>query len=302
MSLAIKPDVKAIIDRCAAIDWHYPPHYPDRAITAYRRRLDAAGANCRVEWIDDPDETERFDFVIGRAFKAWRQVLKITAEHHFLDWEPDWRSHGETQRYWSSDGHSSELGKAWRAAAGWPAAGLYSPEAIFAAPEWDQSASQFIAKNAVEYFATLRADNPFPFYIPIPGIMGHYPPPPAWTLNPYWSNWLSAGYCGLTDGPANWWRCLKDGLWDSTTAWDAGIALQCLNASPRSKALDEFTAIYTPMIDAFEAGAFAHCLLDRDLIILAAPKMWMQDGRLERSGGPVLCWPRTTVSKKDFRT
>ncbi len=56
------------------------------------------------------------------------------------------------------------------------------------------------------------------------------------------------------------------------------------------------------MIDAFEAGAFAHCFLDRNLIVLAAPKMWMRDGRLERSDGPVLVWPHTTVWEKDLRT
>ncbi len=302
MSLAIKPDVKAIIDRCAAIDWHDPPHYPDRAIAAYKRRLEAAGANCRIEWIDDPDETERFDITIGRAFKAWRQVLKITDEHRFSDWEPDWQKHGESRQDWRCDSEASELRKTWRTAAGWPAAGMYRPNAIFMAPEWDRSTGQFIANTAAKLFATVRENNPFPFYMPLPGIMGIYPPPAAWTLNPYGSNWLSVGYASLIDGPAHWWRCLNDGLWDSTTAWDASIGLQCLNTSPRGKALDEFAAMYTPMIDAFEAGAFAHCLMDRSLIVLAAPKMWMRDGRLERSNGPVLAWPRTTVWEKDLRT
>ena len=39
--MAIKPEVQAIIDRHAAIDWRNPPHDPARAMAAYQRRLAA---------------------------------------------------------------------------------------------------------------------------------------------------------------------------------------------------------------------------------------------------------------------
>jgi len=70
MTATIKPEVQAIIDRCAAIDWPRPPHDRARAEAAYERRLKVSGLRRRVRWIEDPADSDAWDIGTGRAAKA----------------------------------------------------------------------------------------------------------------------------------------------------------------------------------------------------------------------------------------
>jgi len=92
-----------------------------------------------------------------------------------------------------------------------------------------------------------------------------------------------------------WAQCAAAAAWDSTTAWDAGLAVGCLNLVVQSERIDELVAAYEPMIEAHEAGAFAHSLLNRDLLVLASPSIWTEGGQLHRADGPALAWPRTRI-------
>jgi hypothetical protein len=54
VKIAIKPEVQAIVDRHAVIDWRNPPHEPERVKAAFERYLKAAGLTRAVRWIADP--------------------------------------------------------------------------------------------------------------------------------------------------------------------------------------------------------------------------------------------------------
>src|SRR5262245_18766610 len=54
-------------------------------------------------------------------------------------------------------------------------------------------------------------------------------------------------------------------------------------------------AMTEPMIEACEAGAFAHTLLNEEVIVLAAPAVWTNGRRLHRADGAALAWSRTKL-------
>jgi hypothetical protein len=86
--------------------------------------------------------------------------------------------------------------------------------------------------------------------------------------------------------------------WDGSTAADAGLTLGLMNSPPSAQArarVEVPMEVYGPMLDAFQAGAFAHALYERELILLAAPRLWLRAGRLHRADGPAIEWPRTHV-------
>jgi hypothetical protein len=64
--MSIKPEVQAIIDRVAAIDWRNPPHDEVRVKDAYQRRLGTSGLTRTVRWITDPADIDARD-----AWAAW---------------------------------------------------------------------------------------------------------------------------------------------------------------------------------------------------------------------------------------
>lgn len=316
MAPEIRPEVQAIIDRCAAIDWRKPSHDPGRAIAAYKRRLAAAGLQRQVRWIDDPREADTIDVAIGRAVKAWKSGIAPFAPPHlapFLGEAPTaghgtaiddtrrWRSNWAPSPYRAQqDFQHVEAGnaakRAWEDSIGWAAVDRhYGGPLREAAAAWDRSMTQIVTAYANEHIDAIAASDLAgnPWEIPV-----KWPFPLAYGM-------LAASMAthGALSAPRYWTTCASHVIWDSTTAHDAGHAVACLNLPVRDSETERLLAIYEPMIEAHEAGAFAHCLLDWQLIILAAPAIWlatpspqsfMTRRQLSRpGGGPVLEWPHT---------
>ena len=61
----------------------------------------------------------------------------------------------------------------------------------------------------------------------------------------------------------------------------------------RSELIDALATVAEPMVEACEAGAFAHALLARKVLVLAAPSIWTDGGLLHRADGPAIAWPKT---------
>ena len=163
----IKPEVQAIIDRHAAVDWRNPPHDPVAVQNAYERRLAATGLTRTVRWIADPA-----DFNIRGAWAA------------------------------------RDARDAWAA--------------------WDA---------------------------------------------------LDA-------------RAARD-AW---AAWDARAAVGYLNIPTAYEWLTSLIETYEPMVAACEGGAFAHTLLEGEIVVLGAPSIWIDErNRLHRATGPALAWRDTKL-------
>ena len=198
----IKPEVQAIIDRHAAIDWTRPPHNPEAAIAAYQKRLQATGLTRTVRWIADPADLD------ARAARA------------ALD---DWSAWAASAAW--DDWAARDARDAWDAWAAW--------DARAARDAWD-----------------------------------------AWAARAAW------------DARA------------ARAAWDARDAIGWINITiePTPDWLSTMISTYSPMIGAYEAGAFAYILLEKEIIVLAAPATHIDDqGRLHREDGPALYWRDTKI-------
>jgi hypothetical protein len=329
MPQGIRPEVQELIDRAASIDQTTPRHDPDRACAAFRRRLAAAGLQRPIWWLGDPVDANTLEIAAGRAIKAWKSGLApfvpafaapfvgavdLNTDAHSSDevrkqgsrWSPSpkkpqngWKD--GWQDGWEQGGSAALARTAWADAIGWAAleCSYGGPLGHYGA-DWDHSFTRAIAEisdHAIEALA-MYANTSHPW-----SILTSRPFPLS-----YWIISASAAYHSALAPPRHWQQRLARAIWDSTTAHDAGLAVACLNLPTRGHEADRLLAVYEPMIEAHEAGAFAHCLLDHALVVLAVPAMWQTAQSewntrrsLSRTKGPVLAWPRTRLYQSQGR-
>ena len=317
----MKPEVQEIIARCAAIDPRPPRHDQPRVEAAYRRRLAATGLERRVRWIADPADADTSDFRIATVAKAAKLWCAMTAKASFdfwatevsFDttaadrdpwqvrlvrdplWEP-WDAWADSNMARNPWGDLTVARSAWQSAAGWTAA----KGALESASAWDARVA-----GSAAWAESAHAHIAHPMLAP---LFGPVNPLLRWAhgvlLNPVvvppsprppMAVRTARAVMAACTGPLLWAQCAAAATWDSTTAWDAGLAIGCLNLRVQSELIDKLVAVYEPMIEAYEAGAFAHSLMSRDLLVLAAPSIWTEGGQLHRADGPALAWPRTKV-------
>jgi hypothetical protein len=317
----MKPEVREIIARCAGIDPRQPRHDRQRAEAAYRRRLAATGLERRVRWIADPADADISDFRIATIAKASKLWCAMTAKASFdfwatevsFDttaadrdpwqvrlvrdplWEP-WDAWADSNMARNPWGDLAIARNAWQNAAGWTAA----KDAMETASDWDARVA-----GSVAWAQSAHAHAMHPMLAP---LFGPANPVLSWAFrllsNPIvvppsprrpMAVRTARAVMAACTGPLLWARCAAAATWDSTTAWDAGPAVGCLNLKVQSELIDKLIAAYEPMIEAHEAGAFAHSLLSREVLVLAAPSIFTEAGRLHRADGPALAWPRTQV-------
>src|SRR4051812_8585590 len=82
MAHIVGPEVEWLIARGGGWDRRAPAHDPDRAMAAYRRRLEAAGLHRRLRWLADPADAAEADIALQRAVKTgtlWMAMMLRSA-------------------------------------------------------------------------------------------------------------------------------------------------------------------------------------------------------------------------------
>jgi hypothetical protein len=79
---------------------------------------------------------------------------------------------------------------------------------------------------------------------------------------------------------------------------DIEAAIRYLNIEDTDEAIQRLIHVYEPMISAFEGGAFAYFLCEKDIIVVASPGIWTSGRELQqlhRVDGPALEWPKAKL-------
>jgi hypothetical protein len=76
---------------------------------------------------------------------------------------------------------------------------------------------------------------------------------------------------------------------------DAEAAIRYLNIEDTDEAVQRLIDVYGPMISAFEGGAFAYFLCEKDIIVVASPAIWAPERLLHRADGPAVEWPKAKL-------
>jgi hypothetical protein len=300
MSTMLRPEVRTIVDLCAASERRRRACDPDRATAAYARRLAAAGLERRVRWIADPADLVELEVAVGRTMKAARFWAATLARQDAVSimpldprtvaieratppgWEP-WETWRESSTAADPAGAFAVARRAWEEAAGWPARSLRTVAADGrgesvrpAAIAWQDMPAWDVGVSWAGAVAELAAANP---------LLASAPPPQDWAPLA-----LAFGTAPVIGAAA-----LAAAAWDSTAAWDAGLAVGSLNLPARDPMVERLIAAYEPMIAAYTHGAFAHSLLEREVVVLALPTIRTDRGRLHCGDGPALAWRHTKI-------
>jgi hypothetical protein len=307
MSTMLRPEVRTILDLCATTERRRGACDPDRAIAAYERRLAAAGLEHRVCWVADPADLLDWEIALGRSVKAARfwaatmarpdrgpSVLRDVRTVPIVRatppaWEP-WETWRESWAAVDPTGAFAMARQAWEVAAGWPARSLRTAAADGsgvgvrpAAVAWREVPAWDVGVNWAGAIAELAAASPML----------------AWASARHGTSAQAPGWAALAlafgAAPVIGAAAAAAASWDSTAAWDAGLAVGCLNLPERNPDIDRLIAVYEPMIAACTYGAFAHSLLEREVVVLALPTIRTERGRLHCADGPALAWHQTKV-------
>jgi hypothetical protein len=318
----MKFEVREVIARCATIDWRRPRHDQQRVEAAYRRRLAATGLTRRVRWIADPADAATGEFGTARMAKGakiwcattakaaidfWTTEVSLDTSAAGRDpwrvrlvrdplWDP-WDAWGDSAMAANPWGEVAIARNAWEAEAGGAAARIAMDRAaawdgcVAGTTAWAKSAALMAhpmldplvnPANPVLSWASWVLLNLNPV------VVSPQPQPPMAVRT-------ARAVVAACTAQGIWAQCAAAAAWDSTTAWDAGLAVGCLNLTVQNERIDRLVAAYEPMIEAYEAGAFAHSLLNREVLVLAGPSIFTEGGQLHRADGPALAWPRTKV-------
>lgn len=223
-TIKIRPEVQAIINQYAAIDWTNPPRDVERVTAAYQRRLCATGLTRTVRWIADPAD--------------------------FSDWN--------NKSEWDHSLDARDARAAWNASA--------SRNAWDTRYSWGDTMDARNARNVRDVWRNTMAASA------------------SWASWAAWNEMRASAACDT--------RC-------ASAVRDASDAVEWLNIEPSVETSDWLPVLidtYTHMIDAYEGGAFAHILLENEILVLAAPSTHIDgDGRLHRGNGPAMKWRDTAV-------
>lgn len=270
MTSYVEHSARSLIARCDAVDWQAPAHDPVRAKATYNRWLDIFGLKRQFRWLPDPADASVVAAPMETMAHAWAlgaarmppPASSITLIANSARAEPpgDRAVRSELMRLASnlSVGVASYLSEA----RGYSTALLSS---------WDLA----IARHP-KIALGLSLLTPFV----LPGMT----PPVATAM--------------VRDSLT---ACLDLSLWQKVerhlAALRAEADKQSISAAEFTQEgiMDALMAAAEPLVEACEAGAFAHALLDDEIVVVAAPSISCDGRHLHNANGPALGWSRTKL-------
>src|SRR5262245_20058015 len=269
----LTPKVHSLVERCVAIDWRHPRHDPMRVEAAYERWLDTLGLTRRVRWVADPADVEAWRARGDGIANVWAIMAAANPASASTIGLILTSEVGPGRPRWSPP--SSNISNI-------PAAWAFAITSHLTAVEgaWDAWAAAW---------AEMAASRPriaWAFALLCPGVL--------WPAPPMIARAASDALSACVDRTI--WAALADVLTSSQSRARAEGQLSAGGVPPtREQMIAALIAVAEPMIEACEAGAFAHTLLDQEIIVLASPAISTDGRRLHRTDGPVLAWPQTRV-------
>ena len=271
---------QAIIDRCAAIDWRLPSRDAGRIRAAYQRWQSALGLARPIRVITDPLDAPPAR--LGNDADGFNLMSEGNGVWPFPAGDPLLRT------MWSMRLPGTTL----------PAF----------APEWDIAvgwAHAFMISRSVAEETRAKVMGDFgPLLAAVSRIAA------ADRANLSAMALISSPFLGLFDPPSRVASVASDLLaardsdlfWQQLAQRDQAFA-RYFNIDiggvetppPRDAVIDAIISLCEPMIEACESGAFAHLLLDGELVVLVSPPIWTDGRRLHRADGPAIAWRETKV-------
>ena len=248
----------SLAERCAAIDWRQPWHDPARVTAAYERWMATLGLERRIRWVSDPADVDAWQMRGPGVAQVW-SFLAADNRPSTIALLLNLRPGAATSPPSSPISH---------VAAAWASA--ITLHMTIAEAGSDASARAWmdvVAREPAMMLATTLL---------CPGAP--WAPPPT----------IACAASDVLPACANptVWATLRDVLHG-----------QLIGNEPvtQEQIVETLIAITEPVIDAYEAGAFAHALLNQEIVVLAAPSVFTDGRRLHRADGAALAWSRTKL-------
>jgi hypothetical protein len=261
--------VQGIIGRIAAIDWRCPRHDPKRAAAAYERWLAIFGVRRQVRWVADPAEAWQLPPEYG--VHVWAMVAASNPARSSTIRLLINDTAGETSR-WGAFSTGAVVAGNWAFAVTVPMA---AAEGVLNA--WFAAWTQFAAGKATRAHAMALLCSPFQWPAPAPPVMAS----------------AAADALAACSDPIRWAALADVLVGKQNNTGETAKRSSDIKVPTREALIEDLIAIAEPMVDACEAGAFAHVLLAEDVVVLAAPSIWTDGRALHRADGPAIAWPRT---------
>ena len=272
--------VRAILDRCAAIDWRKPAYDPEKIRRAYRRWLAATGVARPIRLVTDPLDSQASPF--HDADGAWDFTRQGTgAVWMGFAGSPLVRIMSLT----TAGGPFPPAPSAdWGIAVAWACAFSLSIWRLDEKKAQDQSdlasmmaALQHIAEQPANLRAMVLLETPF---------LGLFDPPPRVAS-------MVADLLAASDNEFVWQHLARcEGEFASGLNMNIGVLQQ---PPDRDEVIDALMSLAEPLIEACESGAFAHTFKDGELVVLTSPAIWADGRSLHRPDGPAIAWRETKV-------
>ena len=267
--------VQSLIDRCAAIEWRQPRHDPVRAAAAYQRWLAALGLRRRVRWIADPADVEAWQASQGAGADVWATIAANIPEGplpSMVGLLSNSSPRATTVRWNLPSTAASEIAAKWTLVI---TAHMTAAEGALSA--WESAWTEATASKPAIFWTIALLCPWVPFATP-----------------PMIAHAAVGALSACADRAV--WAVLADAL--ARMERQAGAEGQPVwtgKPQTQEEMIDALIAIAEPMIEACEAGAFAHTLLDEEIVVLASPSLFTDGRRVHRADGPAVAWPRTKL-------
>jgi hypothetical protein len=261
----------SMIERCAAIDWRQPVHDPVRVAAAYQRWMAIFGLERRVRWVADPADIEAWQMQGAGVAQVWAMMAASNpAGSSTIGLLLNSSLGPAIARRRAPPLAAADIAAAWAFA--------ITSHMMVAEAAWNTWGAAWIevtARQPAIFIATALL---------CPGVPWAPPPMIACAAR----DALSA----CADEAV--WPALADVLARPERLTDVHAWIRANPPTPE-EIVDALIAVSEPMVEACEAGAFAHTLLDQEIVVLASPSLWTDGRRLHRAEGPALAWPRTRL-------
>jgi hypothetical protein len=264
----LNANAQALIARCRAIDWCRPQHDPRRAAFAYRRWLAQLGLKRRIKWIADPADVASWQAQAAGMVGAWGALAATNPAGSSVIGLLD----GTAPAWLQAPAGDALVAANWAFVVNLHVATFENTSDL-----WFSAWRELAAREPALALAAMLLSPPFQWPAPGPATIALAAP---------------GAVAACTDARA--WESLAEAVTGPRREGAEEEAFTIPFAMPTpAELIDALVSLAEPMVEACEAGAFAHALRSEEILVLAAPEIWTDDGRLHRADGPALAWPRT---------